>query len=401
MDPIAILFTHYGDEWIRGSEIVLLDLLGALDKRQVVPIVWCNGREMAAACLAAGYKTYRSEFRPMFDYGSRPPNPKHYLETIRLGTKICRDHDIRVIHANSAAPAQWVVPISRKTRVPMLTHLHISYLQRSRYAFLLHCSNMLVGVSRQVLDGLKSDGVPADRLRVIYNGINSGRLDRTAGGFRNSCNIPDGAIVITTAGSLIARKGHDLLLQAFHPIARDNPQIHLAIMGCGPEEIVLRQMSSDLGIADRVHFLGQVDNVSAIYAESDIFALASRNDSFGLVLAEAGYFELPCVSTKVGGIPEVVEDNLTGLLVESENVPALSEALTLLIYNAPLRKRLGSAARIRVESVFSLEKMVGQFEELYWELTRLPRESLKWAGISSQLRAPIFNLMSRSKKVRP
>lgn len=398
MDPIPILFTHYGDEWIRGSEIVLLDLLGALDKRQVIPIVWCNGREMAAACLEAGYKTYRSEFRTMFDYGSRPPNPRHYLETIRFGTKICRDHDIRVIHANSAAPAQWLVPISRKIHVPMLTHLHISYLKRSRYAFLLHCSNVVVGVSKQVLNGLKADGMADRRLRVIYNGINFKRLDGGVHGLRQRIGIPCHAVVVTTAGSLIKRKGHDILLQAFHFAARRNPDLHLVIMGDGPEEFSLRDITANLGIADRVHFLGQVREVSAVYAESDIFALASRNESFGLVLAEAGYVGLPVVATNVGGIVEVVENNSTGLLVVPDNISALSDALTRLIGDPALRRNLGVAARARIKTRFSLETMVGEFEKLYRELATQPAESLGWTGLYSQLRAPMASLMLSSGK---
>src|SRR5579859_5516070 len=174
--PLPVLFTHFGDDWIRGSEILLLDLLGALDKDKVRPVVWCNGKEMEKACRAAGYPAYRDDFRHMFDYSSPKPNVSHWLEMIRRCRALCREHGIRVLHANSLAPAQWLVPAGMAERIPVLVHLHIDYLRRSRYALLLHAATMIVGVSKQVLDGPLEDGVPPERVKVIYNGIDFARL---------------------------------------------------------------------------------------------------------------------------------------------------------------------------------------------------------------------------------
>lgn len=393
MAKIPILFNHYGDEWIRGSEILLLDLLSGLDKSRFTPIVWCNGRQMADACLAAGYCTYQSEFRTMLDYNSDPANVKEYFKMIGFGIKLCREHHIRLIHANSAAPAQWLVPISRHMHLPMLAHLHSSYLRRSRYSNLLHCANMVVGVSKHVLEGLRSDGLADRRLRVIYNGINFSRFSDISPGVRERNRIPNDAIVVTTAGALVVPKGHDILLRAFSAATDQSSRTHLVIMGDGPERRALRQLAGVLGIEKRVHFLGQVQDVSSVYAESDIFALATRKESFGLVLAEAGYLGLPTVSTKVGGIPEVVENNSTGLLVDADDVSAFSQALAGLIKDRSLRQRLGKAARARVEAEFSLSKMVSQLEALYCELTMTPFGALGWFDLTRQIYGPMINLV--------
>lgn len=86
--PIPVLFTHYGGEWIRGSETVLLDLLRFLDKGRVQPVVWCNGADMAEAARAAGYPTYRSPFQIFFDYGSPRLNPAVFRGLMLKGKKL-------------------------------------------------------------------------------------------------------------------------------------------------------------------------------------------------------------------------------------------------------------------------------------------------------------------------
>jgi L-malate glycosyltransferase len=214
-DALPVLFTHFGDEWIRGSEIVLLDLLGALNKEKICPIVWCNGADMAQACRNAGYPTYHDEFRHMFDYGSPKPSARHFLGLVGKCRALCRDHGIRVLHANSLAPVQWLAPAGMAQQIPVLAHLHIDYLRRSRYALLLHTVALAVGVSRQAIEGPLHDGIPPERTRVIYNGIDFARVGRSSNDLRGQFGIPATAFAIGSIGSLIKRKGHDVLINAF------------------------------------------------------------------------------------------------------------------------------------------------------------------------------------------
>src|SRR4051812_19340757 len=109
-EPATILFTHYGEDWIRGSEVLLLDLLGALNKNKVKPIVWCNSNTMASATRAAGYLTYQDDFRHMFDYGSPKPSASHFFGLVRKGRELCRKHGVGILHGNSLAPVQWLAP---------------------------------------------------------------------------------------------------------------------------------------------------------------------------------------------------------------------------------------------------------------------------------------------------
>jgi glycosyltransferase involved in cell wall biosynthesis len=377
---IPVLFTHYGDEWFRGSEQLLSDLLTNLDRDRFKPIVWCNGAAMAEAARSAGITTYRTRFEFYFDYGSPRFNLSRYRSVVRQGISLVRRHNIQVLHANSAAPHQWLVPVARATRRPLLAHLHIDYCRRSRFVCLLHQSTLIVGVSRQVTQDFLRDGMPVERTHTIYNGIDFARLQRAGDGNpRQELGISPEAVVIATVGSLIRRKGQDVLIRAFAASAAGR-DIHLLIASEGPERASYEALVAELGLRDRVHFLGYYQDVPALYRAADMIALASRADAFGLVLAEAGYFSVPAVATTVGGIPEVVEDGVTGLLVPPDDPAALAEALVRLADDPVQRRAFGLAAKARAERMFSVEQMVANFHDTYERLARLPHRRLGWLG---------------------
>jgi glycosyltransferase involved in cell wall biosynthesis len=335
---------------------------------------------MAQACEQAGYITHRSNFDYYFDAGSPRFNPGAYAALVREGIDLARHHQVRVLHANSAAPTQWLLPVARRLRLPLLTHLHIDYLRRSRYALLLHLADSVIGVSRQVNEDLIRDGVPKARTRVIYNGIDFARLTAQPGtDLRARLGIAPDAVAIGAVGSLIRRKGHDVLLRAMAQLA-GTPAPHLLVASDGPEREALMRLSHELGISNRTHFLGYHDPITDLYATCDIMALASRADAFGLVLAEAGFSHLPVVATSVGGIPEVVLDGETGLLVPPDNPDALAHALSRLVDDPALRQRMGEAGRIRAEQVFSAPRMAAEFHVEYDRLAVIPRTTLGWAN---------------------
>ena len=394
--PIPVLFTHYGDNWIRGSERGLLDLLGHLDPRRVQPIVWCNGAAMAEATQAAGYTTYRTEFEFYFDYGSAPFNVRRYWSFVRQGIELVRKHRIRLLHANSAAPSQWLVPVARFRRLPLLVYLHSDYLRRSRYVLLLHQSSLVVGVVRRVVDNFVRDGMDPRRTRVIYSGIDIDRFHPSSGAssggdLRRRLGIAESAIVISGIGSLIHRKGYDVLIKAFRALgpARD---AHLLIVSDGPERANLERLAMELNVAARVHFLGYFDDLGAVYNASDIVALASRAEAFGAALVEAAFFAIPTISTTVGGIPEVVEHEVSGLLVPPDDPQSFAAALSRLIDDPAYRLELGTAAKKRADSIFTIDRLAASFHQTYESLANLPRSRLGWLDAAINIR-PYFRLL--------
>jgi L-malate glycosyltransferase len=385
--PTPILFVHFGDPGIRGSEQVLINLLTHLDPARVRPIVWCNQQAMAEAARAIGCLTYRSDFQIYFDYQRPKFRLDHYRGLMHEARELISQHQIRVLHSNSAGPCQWLVPVARNARLPLLAHLHAHYLRRSRYVLLLHQASLVGGVSRQIIQPLLDDGMAPSRVRAIYNGIDFPRLrPKSAAGLRRQLGIPQDATIISAVGQLVEMKGQDLLIRALGRLDRGR-DIRLLIAGDGPERIKLQRLAQALGVQEWVRFLGHCHDVGAAYAASDIFAHSSRAEGFGLVLAEAGYFGLPVVATTVGGIPEVVEDGVTGLLVPPDDPPALAAALSRLIDDREYRQRLGRAGKLRVEEMFGVERMVADFQQAYERLDRLPREQLGWRGGTATLKS--------------
>jgi glycosyltransferase involved in cell wall biosynthesis len=202
--------------------------------------------------------------------------------------------------------------------------------------------------------------------------------------------VPADTILIGGVGSLIPRKGYDILLRAAAQLGGDRPP-HVMISGGGPEREALEALAAELGITNRTHFLGYHDPIIDVYQTCDIFALASRADAFGLVFAEAGYFGRPVATTYVGGVPEVVLNEQTGLLTQPDDPDAFAVILKRLVEDADLRKRLGDAGQTRAETVFSAQRMASEFMDEYERLARLPRGGLGWGNVSGRL-GPYFRM---------
>lgn len=393
--PINILYVHYGDNWIRGSEQLLLDLLSHLDRQLVTPIVWCNAPAMAAEARKLGIITHQFPFEHYFLEGSPQFSARRYWAMVREGLRLVNQNRIQLLHANSAAPTQWLVPVARTARIPMLVHLLVEYQRRSRFLFGLHLPNMAVGISQAVVDDLLRDGMPSERTAVIYAGIDTERLGkRPPNQLRKTLGIPPEAVTIATVGSLIWRKGHDILLKAFRLIQPLNAPVHLLVASDGPCRAELENQAKTLGLQDVVHFLGYCDDVGALFRdETDFVAMASRTEGFGLAFAEAGYFGLPAVGTAVGGVPEVIQNEITGLVVPAENPEAMAAAMRRLVECPETRRRMGAAAHRRVVEKFTVDKMVNAFHETYDRLAAIPASRLGWLGEWNGLR-PYLGLMT-------
>jgi glycosyltransferase involved in cell wall biosynthesis len=163
--------------------------------------------------------------------------------------------------------------------------------------------------------------------------------------------------------------GPDVLLNALARIDR-GVRWQAVLAGDGPLAAPLRQQAKALGITERVRFAGQLSHagVAELLRESDIFVMPSREESFGVAAAEASACGLPVVSTAVGGVPEVVLDGETGLLVAPDDADALAAALTLLACDPDLRRRLGAAGRAYVARRYVWDLCVNQMEDIYAEV---------------------------------
>ncbi|MCP3870943.1 MAG: glycosyltransferase family 4 protein [Gammaproteobacteria bacterium] len=387
--PSPILFTHYGSEWIRGSERCLLDLLTYIDRCRYAPVVWCNSKAMAEATRELDIPVHESNFSLLFGWRSPRFDIPAFFSLVRCGIELVDTHDVQLLHANSGAPNQWLNLVARARHIPLLAHLHSRYPLRDRMTLGLHQVAMAVGVSQPVVDQLIQDGIPLARTCVIPNGIDTERLDRQQHiDLRGMLNLRSHEFLITTTGSLIQRKGIDLIIGAVSRLIRRNIPVRLAIIGDGPERSTLQQQVQRLGLEKCVHLLGEQSNVVGLLrGNADLFVSGAREEVFGLVLAEAGLAGLPVVAPAVGGIPGVVTDGTTGLLVPPGDTAALANAMHRLYEASQLRGQMGSAGRRHVLEHFSIQRNVQQFEQLYDKLLHDPAMQMRWNS-HWQLRHP-------------
>jgi glycosyltransferase involved in cell wall biosynthesis len=223
-----------------------------------------------------------------------------------------------------------------------------------------------IAVSRHVERRLRETfGWPASKIAVVPNGVDLQRF----------CCEPDAALratlsrggsrkVVLATTRLVAQKGLRFLLEA----ARDLPEIQVVIAGDGPERDELVTRSQDLGLGDRVDFLGQRDDVPQLLACSDVVVLPSLNEGLPLAVLEAMSAQKPVVATAIGGTDEAILDGESGLLVPPRDSTALARAIRALVDDPSLAAGLARAARRRAEQSFScaqmLERVVGVYGEL-------------------------------------
>ena len=378
--PTPILFTHYGEEWIRGSERCLLDLLLFLDQKKFTPIVWCNSKIMSHAVADMGITVYQTDFPLLFGWLTPRFDIKAYLKLIKQGINIVTKHDIKLLHANSGGPCQFLNWVARWCSVPLLAHLHCRYPVRDRVTLGLHHVSYSIGVSQPVIEQLINDGISKEKTLVIQNGINTGHLlKQQPVDIREILNFNDRDFVLISVGSLIHRKGLDRLIDSISRLVKQDIPVRLVIVGSGSEEQQLYSLVRQFNLQQHVFFLGERNDVAGLLKGGvDLFVSAAREEVFGLVLAEAGLAGLAVVAPNIGGIPFVVEDNKTGLLYTPESSNELDNAISIFYHSQQLRDDMGAAGKLRVLKHFDIQQNVNKFEHLYLRLINNVAQPIPW-----------------------
>ena len=379
--PKTILFTHYGDDWIRGSERCLLDLIKHLDKQQFKAILWCNQAIMAEAAKELDIETYCSDFPLLLGWQAPRFNIKGFLELISEALKLIKKHNVQLIHANSAAPCQWLIFAAQKTNVPLICHMHSIYQLRDRITLGLYQTELVVGVSKYVVEPLIKDNKPCNEIAVIANGIDTERLlNQKVSNLRDDFGINTDDFVLACLGSLIHRKGVDLLIEATAKLSAIGLAVHLLVLGEGSEYDNLKAQIKDLNLQGKVTLLGECKNaVGVLRGTADLFVSAAREEAFGLVFAEASLAGLAIVAPRTGGIADVVVDQQSGLLVPEQDVEALVGAIHKLYLDPALCADMAKAGQQHVYKNFTIEENSKQFQSLYNQRISNPRSRKPWS----------------------
>jgi glycosyltransferase involved in cell wall biosynthesis len=235
--------------------------------------------------------------------------------------------------------------------------------------------DQLIAVSQMVERKLEDEGRTTAPVRRIYNGVDLSRYEQQEA----CCTLPEeygmepGSQLVGVVARLEPEKGHPTLLEAWPRVLRAVPDAYLLIVGEGSRREALEAQARELRIAHRVVFTGRRDDVPAVTAALDVAVLPSYREAQGVSVLEAMALSRPVVASNVGGIPEMIEDGVTGLLVPPHDAETLAGAITRLLRDHPYADTLARAGHDLVHDRFCIELMVEAIQTIYDEGARATR----------------------------
>ncbi len=287
----------------------------------------------------------------------------------RAFARWCRERRLAVVHTSDLYMNIFALPAATMARVPVRignrreinpgkSAAHIA-MQRVAYSF----AHRIVTNARAGAERLRREGVSPARVSVVPNGLDLGRFEpRPSRPARRR---------VAMVANLRPEKGHDVLIDAAPEILRAFPLTHFDIVGGGPLRDAMVARVADRGLSAAFTFHGYCDDVPGRLKASDMFVLPSRSEAFPNAVLEAMAAGLPVIASDVGGIPEVVSHERTGLLVPPGDPSSLAGAVTRLLRDASLADRIAAAGRADVAARYSFERMIDAFESIYLaELSR-------------------------------
>jgi sugar transferase (PEP-CTERM/EpsH1 system associated) len=296
--------------------------------------------------------------------------------------RIMREFRPDIVHSRNWGAIE-AMPAARLCGVPVAIHSEHGYevnmldglptRRRVFRRFAYTAADAIFTVSEQLRSyHARQAWLPVERIRVLPNGVDTDRFARRPGespAARRRLGVSDGSLIIGAVGRLVPIKDHATLLQAADILISRGMPVYVLLVGAGPELAKHQEfVAASPRLAGRVIFAGAVSDVPAMLNAMDVFVLPSLSEGMSNTLLEAMASGLPAVATRVGGNPELLEEERSGWFFRPGDVAALAAILERLGRDANLRQEFGEAARRRAVEHFSLEGMIARYRNLYVEL---------------------------------
>lgn len=308
--------------------------------------------------------------------------PIRYLGLRRLAdpralprlVRAIRQSGCEVVHGHLEDAATLVPPAARLAGRPAVCSFHHVAVPLARRpaakerlaVAAANTSARVVFVSRASLDSFaRVYGGPQPNWCVVENGVDLDAFRDIPAGMPDDLDVPPGAPVAVVVGALRGRKRHADALSCWPRVLQCAPDAHLLILGDGPERSKLQEQARELGISARVVFAGTRPDVARIVSASTLLLLPSEHEALPTTLIEAAACATPAIACDVDGVPEVVIDGQTGLLVPVHDPPALAEATLRLLGDEALRRSLGARARQLAEERFDARLWAERLQAIY------------------------------------
>jgi glycosyltransferase involved in cell wall biosynthesis len=358
---VKSLHIDTAETWRGGQNQVLLTVTGLAELgHQAVLVAHANGelkRRASEGLRFIGFSP-RSEF------------------DVQAGWQLARvlsDLQPDVIHAHDPmAVALTAVALQMKPRLaraPLVVASRRVDFHLKRHAFSkwkYRHVNVFIAASSLIAQVLQQDGITADRVEVVHDGVNIAFIDKQP---RVDAHaelwLPSGAPLIGNVAALAPHKGQRYLVSAAAIVVREIPDARFLIVGEGELREAIERQIRELGLDRHVFATGFRHDALGLMKSFDIFAMSSLTEGLGSAVLEAMACERPTVATRAGGIPEIVRDGETGFLVPPHDERAMAEAILGLLRDPGLRSRFATAGRARVVAEFSVEKLVAGTAAVY------------------------------------
>jgi glycosyltransferase involved in cell wall biosynthesis len=297
----------------------------------------------------------------------------------RVAVREGRDFQAQIVHAHWAIPSGFAaVHAARTLRLPVVITMHGGdvYVNRAQgYDFptrwyvrpllrwTLRTADALTAITDDCRQHALRAGAPDERIRIVTNGADLRRFHPAAG----APERPWGERMVFACRQLFPRKGIRFLIEAAAILKRRFPDLRVVLAGDGFERPALERLARERGLADDCIFLGWVPNADLprYYQAAAVSVIPSLEEGFGIPAAEAMGCGIPVVASDAGGLPEVVEDGVTGFVVPKGNVDALVDAIGRLLSDEEMRARMGRAARERAVRLFDWDVTARAFDDVY------------------------------------
>ncbi len=349
---------------------------------------WRGGQQQAAYLLEGmhkkGYKTALvcrsgSEFETYCRSKNLPVFPIPMAGEIDFfcGYRIagiCRTHGFKILHLHSAhaiATGLWAKLFFRPLKLIGVRRVdfHIRKNVLSRFKYKTPMLDRLVCISKKIYEVAKEDGIPEDKLRIIYSGVDLKKFDNDFPdlNFKEELGIPENHTVVGTVAAMAWHKDYPNLLKAAKKVLDRQKNITFCAVGSGPDEQQIVELREELGLGSRFILTGFRTDVGKFLKNFDIFVHASCMEGLGTSILDAQGACLPVIGSYAGGIPEIIQNQVNGLLVPARNPDALAGSILELVNNHTLRKKLGKKGKETVER-FSIANTIENNLNLYREI---------------------------------
>ena len=360
-NALRVLHSESSLGWGGQENRTLNEMLALRELGHQVSVLTQPGAKLAARARAAGIPVFETRMRNIFDVSA-------WLSIRR----VIRETRADVVNSHSGRDTQLVglaarLSGGRRPRLVRTRHLALPITSRFTYSVL---PDHVVTVSAFVGRYLVSAGIPERRITTVLTGVDLARYraDDSAVPLSEELGLPADALLVGTVAILRRKKGHAELLEAIPAVQEKCPRAHFVFAGNGPQQANLEQRIGELGLGGRVHLLGLRPDVVNVLHALDLFVLPTHQEALGTAFVEAGAMGLATVATRVDGVPEVVADGVTGLLVPALEVAPLADAIITLLDDPERRQAMGEAARAYVTTRFSRAAMGAGMVAVYRKL---------------------------------